>query len=117
MIERHSSKPLAIMATVILLQLSAFTWVFIMYILPVLPKLSFITQVAITTLFWGIPYYFSAFMGFVMQKACTEKFAGGTIIMGKPFKTDRRLQNPTNHIIASSAVIFMGLLLLAASRI
>lgn len=64
-------------------------------------------------LVFGSIYYFAALFGFFMQTQASEP--GAMLIAGRPFQTSRSLTNPTNHIIASSMLLFASFSILLSA--
>ncbi len=79
----------------------------------VIATMSLLLKSGLYGLMFGGVYYFAALFGFFMQAQTSEP--GMTLIAGRPFKTSRSLTNPTNHIIASSLLLFASFSLLLSA--
>jgi len=62
---------------------------------------------------FGSIYYFAALFDYFMQAPASEP--GTVLIAGRPFQVSRSLTNPTNHVIASSLLLFASFALLLSA--
>ncbi len=106
----------ASLAILLLLQSGNIIYGFAVSYFPVFERLSLALQLGGAGFALATIYYFAAMIGFFMQSpisAASQQFT----IASRPFKPDLSIKNPTNHLIASTILLFASLTAIFASQI
>jgi len=111
----HNKLMFAILGLLLLLQGGNLLYSILIKYAAVIAGMSLLFKSGVYGLVLGGIYYFAALFRFFMQ-APTAK-PGAVLIAGRPFQTSRSLTNPTNHVIASSLLLFASFSLLLSAWI
>jgi len=105
----------AILGLLLLLQGGNLLYSVLIKYAAVIAGMSLLFKSGIYGLVFGGIYYSAAIFGFFLQVPASKP--GAVMIAGRPFQTSRSLMNPTNHVIASSLLLFASFSLLISAWI
>lgn len=109
----HNKLIFAILVLLLLLQGGNLLYSVLIKYAAVIAGMGLLFKSGLYGLVLGGIYYFAAILSFFMQSPVAE--SGAVLIAGRPFQTSRSLKNPTNHVIASSLLLFASFSLLLSA--